>query len=81
MGNLTQVSRVLLMDEGEAEELQVERTLEKESSRSNGEKAGRTKEAGETLGLLGTQKLVPRRDPELLGSAEQWFGVSMACVL
>lgn len=50
---LTQVSRVLLMDEGEAEELQGERTFEKESSMSNGEKAGRTKEAGETLGLLG----------------------------
>lgn len=42
------------MEEGEAEELQVERIFEKESSMSNGEKAGRTKEAGETLDLLGT---------------------------
>lgn len=41
------------MEEREAEELQVERIFEKEGSMSHGEKAGRTKEAGETLGLLG----------------------------
>lgn len=64
------------MEEGEAEELQVGRIFEKESSMSNGEKAGRTKEAGETLGPSGND-----RDPELLGSAEQRVGASVGCGL
>lgn len=71
------------MEEGQAEGPQVERMFEKESSMSNGENAGETRDfrelhgtSGNYMGLSGTTW-----DPEPLGFAEQKVGASVGCVL